>query len=107
MRILSKTQAITVFKNQASREALNRQSFLIHSPAIKQRFKIVTMAVFNQISLNHSQLTLFLKIRHRGRKEQEKQFLFPGLYTSKAVTRQTIGEYKHFERQLKQGKHER
>jgi hypothetical protein len=58
------------------------------------------MAVFNQLSLNHKQLDLFLKIRRKGRKEQELQYLFPSVYGCKAVTRNTKGQRKQSERQV-------
>jgi hypothetical protein len=54
------------------------------------------MSVFNQISLNHSQLALFLKIRRKGRDEQERQYLFSGLYGNKALTRYAKGIFKQY-----------
>lgn len=51
-----------------------------------------------QLSLSHSQLALFLKIRRKGRDEQERQFLFSGLYGNKAVTKYTKGVYKMYDR---------
>jgi hypothetical protein len=56
--------------------------------------------VFNQISLTHSQILLFNKIKNKGRHEQEKQFLFPTLYGSKAVTRNEKGAWKQVENYL-------
>jgi len=38
------------------------------------------------------------KISLKGRDEQELQFLFPSLYTRKAVTRNTIGIFNQFDR---------
>jgi adenine-specific DNA methylase len=43
-------------------------------------------------------LSLIKKISLKGRDEQELQYLFPSLYGSKAVTRNTKGLYKHFDR---------
>lgn len=54
--------------------------------------------IWEQISMNHRQLALMLKIRRKGRDEQERQYLFSGLYGSKAVTKNTRGLYKMYER---------
>jgi len=40
-------------------------------------------------------------IQAKGFYEQENQYLFPALYGNKAVTKQTIGMYKHFDREIK------
>ena len=47
------------------------------------------------------QKKLFAEIRRKGNKEQEKQFLFPTLYGNKAVTRNTIGEWRHMDNRIK------
>lgn len=57
--------------------------------------------VFNQISLTHSQIILFNKIKRKGRDEQERQYLFPTLYGQKALNRAEIGAWKQFENKLK------
>ena len=59
------------------------------------------MAFYNQLSMNHKQLSLFLKIRRKGRDQQELQYLFPSLYGNKAVTRNTKGVFKEYDRHYK------
>lgn len=56
--------------------------------------------VFNQISLTHRQILLFNKIKRKGRDEQESQYLFPGLYGQKALTKRERGAWKNFEREV-------
>ena len=56
--------------------------------------------VFNQISLTHRQIDLFNKIKRKGRDEQESQYLFPGLYGQKALTKREKGAWKNFEREV-------
>lgn len=56
--------------------------------------------VFNQISLTHRQIELFNNIKRKGRDEQERQYLFPGLYGQKALTRSERGAWKNFEREV-------
>lgn len=56
--------------------------------------------VFNQISLTHRQIELFNNIKRKGRDEQESQYLFPGLYGQKALTRAEKGAWKNFEREV-------
>ena len=46
------------------------------------------------------------KINSKGNAEQEKSYLFAGLYNNKALTKHTKGNYKQFERNLKLGKFE-
>lgn len=48
---------------------------------------------------------LINRILYRGRDEQELQYLFPTLYGCNAVTRNTAGQYKTFNRQLRRGKY--
>jgi hypothetical protein len=48
---------------------------------------------------------LMNRILFRGRDEQELQYLFPSLYGGNAVTKNTAGQYKTFNRQLKRGKY--
>ncbi len=55
-------------------------------------------SIFEQISMNHRQLELMLNIRRKGRDEQERQYLFSGLYGNNAVSKATIGIYKMYER---------
>jgi hypothetical protein len=55
-------------------------------------------SVFEQISLSHSQIALFLKIKRKGRDQQEIQYLFPSLYGSKAVTKNTKGIFAEYDR---------
>jgi hypothetical protein len=50
--------------------------------------------------INWSTNTLHKKINARGYYEQEKQFLFPSLYGSKAVRKQTAGRSRHAHREL-------
>jgi hypothetical protein len=57
--------------------------------------------VFNQISLTHRQIELFNKIKTKGRYEQEKQYLFSGLYGNKALTKNEVGAWKQLENKLK------
>lgn len=57
--------------------------------------------VFNQISLTHSQIILFNKIKRKGRDEQERQYLFPTLYGQKALSKTEIGAWKQFENEVK------
>lgn len=57
--------------------------------------------VFNQISLTHRQIELFNKIKRKGRDEQERQYLYSGLYGNKAVTKNEIGIYKQYENKFK------
>lgn len=49
--------------------------------------------------------SLHAKIKNKGYHEQERQYLFPSLYGSKSVTRNTMGQYKTFDRQLRRGKY--
>lgn len=51
--------------------------------------------VFNQISLTHRQILLFNKIKRKGRDEQESQYLFPGLYGQKALTKRERGAWNN------------
>lgn len=55
--------------------------------------------------MNPNQKDLLSRIRTRGWNEQEKQYLFPSLYGRKAVTKNTIGIFVTFDRQLKRGKY--
>jgi hypothetical protein len=57
--------------------------------------------VFNQISLTHRQIELFNKIKTKGRYEQEKQYLFSGLYGNKALTKNEVGAWKQLQNKLK------
>lgn len=49
--------------------------------------------------------SLIAKIKTKGWNEQERQYLFSGLYGNKAVTKNTIGQFKTFDRQLRRGKY--
>lgn len=53
-----------------------------------------------------NRIDLLKKIKAKGSYEQEKQYLFPALYSNKAVTRNTRGEFSQFDRNLKQGKYQ-
>ncbi len=44
--------------------------------------------------------TLNNRIRLKGRDEQELQYLFPTLYGSNAVTKQTKGVFKQFDKRI-------
>lgn len=55
------------------------------------------MNLFNQISMTHSQILLFNKIKRKGRDEQERQYMFPSLYGNKAVSKRTKGIFKEFD----------
>jgi hypothetical protein len=57
-------------------------------------------SLFEQISMNSKQIALFNKIRRKGRNEQELQYLFPSVYGSHAVTRNTIGQRRQSDKQL-------
>lgn len=48
---------------------------------------------------------LIKKIRTKGWNEQERQYLWPSVYGSKALTRNTIGQFITFHRQLRRGKY--
>lgn len=58
-------------------------------------------SIFNQISLTHNQILLLNKIKRKGKDEQEKQFLFSGLYGAKALTKQEKGSWKQLENIIK------
>jgi len=45
-------------------------------------------------------MNLHKEINRKGRNEQESQFLFPGLYGVKAVTKRERGAWKQLERQI-------
>ncbi len=50
---------------------------------------------------------LFMAIKAKGWLEQERCYLFPGLYNNNKVSKATKGEFKQFDNELKKGKHER
>jgi hypothetical protein len=56
-----------------------------------------TATVFEN-GLTSRQIELFKKIKRKGRDQQEIQYLFPSLYGSNAVTRQTKGIFASYER---------
>jgi len=46
-------------------------------------------------------MNLHVKINTKGRDEQEKQYLFPGLYGQKALHKNEIGAWLQMEKYLK------
>lgn len=48
---------------------------------------------------------IIAKIKTKGWNEQERQYLWPSLYGNHAVTKNTRGQWKTFDRQLQRGKY--
>lgn len=55
--------------------------------------------------MNALQKRLLQRIKTKGWNEQERQYLFPSLYGRKAVTKNTIGVFASFDRNLTRGKY--